>query len=256
MPANHTPVVHRNGRRRVIGAAVTALMAASVPVGASAQTLTGSGRLITETRDVRGFSAIRLDGAFNVVARLAQAESVQVQADDNLIPLIETLVEDRKGVPTLVLRVKRGAGYRTRSPVVVTVDARALEALTLAGSGDIRASGIRGETLTVELGGSGDVTLDDTQVSHLQIRLAGSGDVRGQGRAEKLDVALAGSGDIRLSTLIANAVTVNLAGSGDVDVHADQSLSVTLRGSGDVRYRGGATAIQSSVLGSGSVKRR
>ena len=43
---------------------------------------------------------------------------------------------------------------------------------------------------------------------------------------------------------------------GDVDVTADRALSVSIAGSGDVRYGGQVTAVKTSIVGSGDVRRR
>ena len=59
-----------------------------------------------------------------------------MRADDNLLPLIETNVVERKGVPTLEIRTRRGASYSTRQPIVVSVGVVDLKALSLNGSGD------------------------------------------------------------------------------------------------------------------------
>ena len=47
---------------------------------------------------------------------------------------------------------------------------------------------------------------------------------------------------------------VRLAGSGDVDVQAQEALTVTIAGSGDVRYRGKPSQLRSQVSGSGTVQ--
>ena len=76
---------------------------------------------------------------------------------------------------------------------------------------------------------------------------------RGQGTAKQLTLSIAGSGDAALADFVADAVKVSIAGSGDAQVHASKSLDVRIAGSGDVQYRGGATDVSKTVMGSGSV---
>ena len=45
----------------------------------------GSGDLVTETREVSGFSEIRLDGAGRLMITQGDTESLEIQAEDNII---------------------------------------------------------------------------------------------------------------------------------------------------------------------------
>ena len=78
---------------------VLALVAASVSLAQAATT--GSGALATETRNVTGFSSIALRGSIDLVVRQGEREAVQVKADDNILPLVQTLVEGSGDAKTL-----------------------------------------------------------------------------------------------------------------------------------------------------------
>lgn len=69
-----------------------------------------------------------------------------------------------------------------------------------------------------------------------------------------LKLTMLGAGDVNARGLVLDALNVRIAGSGDAAVHATKSLTVGVMGSGDVQYRGGATEIHKTVMGSGSVK--
>lgn len=221
-----------------------------------AETLTGSGRVVSESRPVSGFEAITVEASFTVKVRQAGSDAVQVQADDNLLPYIETVLDTRRDRPTLVLRWKRSVNIRHSSDIVVTVDARTVRALSTSGSGLIEADTIQGERLALSVAGSGDVRVHQATVAELQASVAGSGDVRAAGRAAVLKVSIAGSGDVDLSGVEAEEVKVSIAGSGDAQVTAHQSLSVSIAGSGDVRYGGRVPSVKTSIVGSGDVRRR
>lgn len=234
-----------------------ALAGAALLVGcAHAETVTGSGRMQTEPRSVAGFEAVTLEASFKLVVRQAAAEAVQVRADDNLLPLIETLVEQRSGRPTLVVRWKRNTSIRNNSEIVVNVDAVKLRALSASGSGTILSDAIRTDRMTLSVAGSGDVMVKDLGADEVDASIAGSGDVKAGGKAARVKVSIAGSGDADLSGLAADEVKVSIAGSGDANVTANQALSVSIAGSGDVRYGGAVTAVKTSIVGSGDVRKR
>ena len=233
---------------------ITAVLSA---VGcAHAQTVTGSGRMVTETRSVSGFEAVLLEASMKLVLRQGTQEALQIQADDNLLPLIETVVETRGSLPTLVVRWKRNTSLRSHQAIVVSVDAIRVRALSASGSGSIEAATLKTERLRLNVAGSGDVQVTDLTADDVDASIAGSGDVKAGGRAARLKVSIAGSGDADLANLSADDVKVSIAGSGDAKVSADQALSVSIAGSGDVRYGGKVTAVKTSIVGSGDVRRR
>lgn len=230
-----------------------ALAPALLPAAAQAATVQGSGNTATETRTVPEFGAVASKGSIDVVVRQGAQPSVQVQADDNLLPLLETVVEG--GSSTLQVRWKHGESVSTRSKVLVTVVTPRLSALAVAGSGDIRLEAFNTPALQLAVAGSGDARLDNLSTEALTVSIAGSGDVSGKGSAARTKISIAGSGDVGLMELRSDEVTVSIAGSGDAAVNAQKSLSVSIAGSGDVVYSG-AAQVTRSIIGSGSVTKK
>ncbi len=225
-----------------------------LPLAGHAATTKGSGKLASDNRSVAEFQAIALKGAMDLVVRQGP-QALQVQADDNILPLIETVVETTGHGTTLVVRVKRGESVSTRNKLLVTVSMPALSAVSAEGAGDIRVEAFNTPALKLAISGSGDARLQKLTAGELGVSISGSGDVSADGSAGKLKVSIAGSGDVRLGELKAEDVTVSIAGSGDAAVHANKTLSVSIAGSGDVSYTGNAT-VKSTVAGSGSVTRK
>ena len=228
-----------------------ALAPALVHLPSQAATVQGSGTSANETRSVAEFQTIALSGSMDLVVRQGALLSVQVQADDNLLPLLETVVEGNG----LQVRWKKGQSIYTRAKVLVTVVVPKLTGLAVAGSGDVRLGAFSTPTLQLSLSGSGNASLEALTTDDLGIRISGSGDVSGKGTAAKLKVSIAGSGDVRLADLRGDDVTVSIAGSGNAAVNAQKTLQVSIAGSGDVTYTGNAQ-VKSSVAGSGSVRRK
>lgn len=215
----------------------------------------GSGRTASETRTVGEFQAVKSAGSIDLVVKQGAQSSVQVSADDNLLPLLETIVEGSGDNATLIVRWKRGESIHHRGNASVSIVTPKLSLVSAAGSGDIQVQGFQTPALQVAVAGSGNARLDNLSTEDLGIRISGSGDVAGQGRAAKMKVSIAGSGSVKLTELKSEDVSVSIAGSGDAAVHAQKTLAVSIAGSGDVVYTGDAT-VKSSVAGSGSVKRR
>jgi hypothetical protein len=216
------------------------------------QEVKGQGRVSDEARSVGDFSALQVRGSMHVVARQGSAPSVNVQAQPELLPAIETVVENG----TLLVRTKPGMCWSSpeKVTVLVTFAGGGLHKISLEGSGDLAVSGLRQKHLSVSLAGSGDLKLGESEVDHLKASLAGSGDLALQGSGQTLDISLAGSGDIHALQWLAQHGKVSVAGSGDVELSSSASLEASIAGSGDVRYRGPNAQVKRSVAGSGSVR--
>jgi Putative auto-transporter adhesin, head GIN domain len=244
-------VLHRT-RRRTLLLAFTPLL---LPMAAQAMTI-GSGKAATETREASGFAAITLRGGIDLVVRQGAREAVQVSADDNLLPLLQTTVEGSGDARTLIIQWARGENIRTRSKAVVTVDVVKLTALSSSGSGDMVVQALKTPALALSISGSSDAKLSSLDAEQLRISITGSGDVQASGKVTQLNLSIAGSGEVRTRELAADDVSLSIAGSGNASVRADKTVAVSIAGSGDVEYSGAATITQRRIAGSGSIRQR
>lgn len=246
------PPTAQSGRRLIALRLATVTAAAVMGLWAPADAWADE-----EARSVSGFQAVALEGPFTVKVSLAEKELVRVSTpghSDGAAALVETTVENRKGIPTLVIRGARSWSWR-KTQASITVAGPQFKALAVSGSGVLEASLSNQPSLLVQMAGSGDLRVHSVTTHQIEVNVAGSGDVRIKGAAQNLSVSVAGSGDAWLQELEAEDVRVSVAGSGDARVNARQRLRVSVAGSGDVRWTGPATEVTSKMVGSGSLKR-
>lgn len=236
----------------LVAALLMALLTAWSGQAQAAERIDGSGTAATEQRPLGGFSAVQTQG-LKLQVRQGPVAQVVVTADANLLPLLETVVENNRHGQTLVVRWKSNTSLKTRVSPVVQVTAPELKTLVVSGSGDIVADELKLGALSARVEGSGDLRLNGLQADSLSLAVAGSGDIVASGQAARVSASIAGSGDIKTAALRADDVSVSIAGSGDADVQAQRTLTVKIAGSGDVRYTGAAT-VQRSIAGAGSVR--
>lgn len=189
----------------------------------------GSGRAGRAARAATPFVAIELEGPADLEVSVGPAESIEVEADDNLLDLITTDLDGG------TLRIGTRGSFRTRITPVVRVTVRELERLKLRGSGDARIAGV--------------------EAGRLDLVLEGSGDIEAEGRAETVSADLYGSGNIELGRLAAPAFEVSLYGTGDVRLHSTGTLSAAVYGTGRVEYSGEPRLLRRDVYGPGSIGR-
>lgn len=243
-------------RNALIAASVFAVAApvavvSAAPLGWFAgERVQGNGNIAKQARDVSNFTALGLGMPGSVEVRMGNTESVTIESDDNILPLIETVVEDG----TLKIRpVRRNLQLDTRNLKVV-VTAKKIERIAVGGSGSVDAEGLRGGKLSFDVGGSGSMSLRDIEGESVTVSLGGSGSLKASGSADKLKVSIGGSGKVSTGQLATKDAVVSIGGSGQAVVWAKQSLTISVAGSGDVSYYG-EPQVTKSVMGSGSVKR-
>ena len=231
----------------------TIMLVALLVSGCGFQIVTGSGKIVTETRDVSGFTSITLNGIGDVYVTQGQSASLTIEAEDNLVPYFETVVQGS----TLTIGQKpeyTGTNLRPTKPIKFTVTLPELAAVTLAGSGnfiigDIQTTG----DFKISLLGSGDITTGDLEAANVNINLAGSGDVTlGAVTADAVSSTTAGSGNISYQKINATTVGLSILGSGNVQLGTvtAESISSTASGSGDVTAAGEVTDQTVQTMGS------
>ena len=218
--------------------------------GWGGKSVKGSGVMKTEARNVSGFTSISMSIPGNVEVIQGSTEGVSIEGDDNIVPLVETVVE-HGGLKIRFTEKNLSISAKT---LRLVVNVKTVDGLSVAGSGDMHAAKLQSATLKASIAGSGDVSIASLDTDTLTVSIAGSGNFVAGGKAKSVETRIAGSGDLKIGKLEGNSVKVSIAGSGDATVWAKESLTISVAGSGDVRYYGDAKVSQ-SVAGSGSVKR-
>ncbi|MDR3417011.1 MAG: DUF2807 domain-containing protein [Nevskia sp.] len=190
--------------------------------------VSGSGHVVTQTRQPGSFDAVQSNGSFELRVSVGGPLSVVVEADDNLQDLIRTRVESG----TLVVDSTRNLDSRHMPRIRISTPS--LSALTLSGSGNAKLSGVSGDNLAV--------------------RISGSGNVEGSGKVRELALTVNGDGGAELAELEADTAKVRLEGGGDSSVNVAQTLDAVINGSADLKYHG-SPKILSRVHGTGAVEK-
>lgn len=234
----------------------------------------GSGVMKTESVQISGFSAVNLTGAGKLIVEQTGTESLTIDAEDNILPLLDSKVVNNQ----LILGSKPNSpGYSNTKDIVFHVTVKDIGQIVVSGSGDAKATLIKSDMFNVEIGGSGNITIDKLEVTAQAVfKIGGSGEVNiGELQAQNVSVNIAGSGSVKIASgttvnqlvsinasgnyeaegLKSDVVQINASGSGNATVYADKTLDVLLNASGSVSYVGNATVTQTKN-GSGTVTKK
>lgn len=206
-----------------------------------------TGDVVTRSYALNGFSEVVAAGPDSIVIRRGDAFSVRASGDRALLDGLILKVDGN----ALEVRRRNGLNW-SGEHATITITMPALTGLVVAGSGDINADTLTGDSAEVTVAGSGDVTLAGIDARKLEMSIAGSGSITAAGKADEVESTIAGSGDIAGAGFTATKAEVSIIGSGGVTMTVTGTADVTTAGSGDVTITGGATCT-SNKMGSGEI---
>ena len=212
----------------------------------------GNGDMVNKTRNVGEYDKISVGGSFDVKLFEGKEGKIDIRIDENLLDYLITEVEGGK----LKIKWKKGVNIYSKSRILVTVPFKDIEAVGLAGSGDVYSEDvIKSASFKAALSGSGDLKLK-VDTGFLKTGISGSGDVALSGNATTVDGAISGSGDIHAYDLITREADLSIAGSGGIKISVSDKLKARIAGSGNIYYKGNPGKQDVKVSGSGNVSSR
>lgn len=213
----------------------------------------GSGKLVTESRDVGDFTSVELDYPAQVFVTQGSSTSVKIEAEDNLLPGLQTRV--RGDTLEIFYRVESGKRVNPTKPVKIMLVVKDLESVNLSSAGELSLEGIETEALDLSVSGAGNLKLNDVVVMNdLSVNLSGAGNVTASGEADHFRLDISGFGNYNGKELHSMTADVNLSGAGSATVWVDDMLDATISGAGSVSYYGSPN-VTKQISGVGGVNR-
>ena len=189
----------------------------------------GSGKLQKQKRDVGAFNSISTVGALDIEIVCQKPQSLEIEGDDNLLPLITTEVSNN------VLHISNTRSYSASQPLTLRISLPDLAAISTSGAGNIDISGMKNEKI--------------------EINANGAPTIKASGETKALNIDTNGAGTIDTHRLRAAQVVVDSKGVSSVEVYAAEQLDVTVSGPSHVIYQGGAV-VHKNINGPGSVEKK
>jgi len=210
----------------------------------------GSGNVVTETRDVSGFQAIDISYPAQVLVKQGSKESLEIEAEDNLLPGLKTQVKN--GVLDIFYKTTNGKHVNPTKTVKITIVVKDLTSVDFTSAGDLTIENLKTNALDVSLSGAGNLKLNKILVKALGVDLSGAGSMSASGTADDLSLNISGFGDFKGTDLHSKDAQVDISGAGSATMWVDNNLDAQISGAGSISYYGSAS-VTKQVSGVGGV---
>ena len=204
-----------------------------------------------EVRDVSGFNGVHVSSGIDVYLSEGNQFEVRVEADENLLEVIETEVRGNLlEVGTDRVNIRRAKSKK----VYVTLPE--LKELKISSAGDCDGQTLfHCGDLRLSISSAGDLSLE-VEADEIDLDISSSGDARIAGSANVLDASLSSAGNLDAWDLEAKVVEVSVSSAGDARVFATEEISMSASSAGNIYYRGDAKVLRSSKSSAGDIVKR
>lgn len=211
--------------------------------------VSGNGNVRSETREVSGFSKIDAGGSFEILLQQGEVETLSIEADENLLPLIKTNVLGG----TLEITTERP--IRNANTLKLYITFKDLSKIDVSGACSVISKSTLHLTDLV-LDGSGATFVDlALKAQSFSADLSGANEVRISGETNLFSLELSGASKIRAFDFLAREVKLKASGAADAHVHAAEYLNAEASGAASIKYMG-SPSIDQRISGAGSIRKR
>jgi len=217
----------------------------------SLETIQGEGDVLTETRQVEGFDKIEVNGLGEIIVELGTEEALTVEAEENLLPYLETYVRGS----SLVIEIEDGTTIIPTKSLTFYVTVVSLEALSISGAGDVQLPDLDVDRFSIDLSGAGNIDIDSLNANSFDVSLSGVGDLSVfDGQVSSQEITISGAGKYNARNLESDDAEITISGVGSATLRAENYLKVSISGGGDVSYYGNPD-VDSDISGMGDLDR-
>lgn len=188
------------------------------------------GPMTQDVRPVDQFNKIIVEHGLKVFFTVGDANEVQIQAQSNVLPYIETNIKDK----TLRVKVKDHTNLIDAPDIFIRVTGSVVNAIEALGGGSVECA-------------------NDIVVDNLAVSSSGGSKVQLKGRVGSVKVYCSGGGTIgSFDFTCVDYLDIEMSGGSKAELTVEGAINVRLSGGSAFQYRGDGTIGSSSITG-GSV---
>jgi len=207
----------------------------------------GNGNVQKEVRPVGDFSQVSGAAGMDVYLTEGTENRVEVEADENLLEIIETQVINGR----LRIRAEKNIGRAKAKKVHVTYVA--LDRIEASSGADVIGNSvIRSEVLNLDASSGADLELEVFSKEVFAETSSGS-DMKLSGKAESLSAKASSGSDLNAKELLVANCNADASSGADITINVKDRLDAEASSGGDIHYYGDPAAVSNRGSSTGGV---
>jgi len=210
----------------------------------------GNGNVVTEEREVtQDFNEVKGSRGLDVYLTKGNENKIIIEADENLLELIETNISNGK----LTITSSKNIGRAKSKKVHVTfVELSKIEASS--GADIIGNSVIKNETLTLDSSSGADLEIE-VFAKQLYAETSSGADIDVSGKASILNAKASSGSDLNAKKLQVLTCNAKASSGANITVNVKDNLDAKASSGGDVKYYGNPVSVTKKDGSSGSIRK-
>ncbi|NRD22755.1 DUF2807 domain-containing protein [Winogradskyella litoriviva] len=209
----------------------------------------GNGIVETEDRRISGdFHEIKVSQGLDLYITQSNDVSLTVEADENLLDLIMTEVENG------TLNIYTTENIRRATSRKIFLNFEDISAIKATSGSDVYSKNtIEVDNLELKTTSGADIKLD-VKTETIDCNSTSGSDIKLSGITNLFKASATSGSDINASELIAQSSDVKATSGADISVNTTKSLTAKATSGGDIRYSGNPEKVNKSDTSAGSVR--
>lgn len=210
----------------------------------------GNGNVVEEEREVTGFNGIKTSRGVNVYISQGDGEKVVIEADENLVDIIETDVENS------ILKVTTRRRIREATSTKVFVTFRELEEVkAFAGSNVYSEKAVRAGNMDVSASAGSNIKLD-VAANKMEVSASAGANIFLEGTAREISVHASAGSNVKAEGLVTEVCRAKAGSGANIYITVEKEMEGRASSGGNVFYSGNPQQINASSSSGGNVKKR
>lgn len=188
----------------------------------------GSGRLISETKNLQTVKGINLLASGNVFIRQGYSQEIKIETDSNIKDRLITKNHDG------ILEISMLPGNYKNVTINIYLTLAEIKLINITGAGNVK-------------------TTESINTDALAVNVTGSGNIHLTGSGNSLDATITGTGIINAKDFRVKSSEVMVNGAGMIQTYATDELNAFVAGVGMIEYYCEPKILRTSITGLGTI---
>ncbi|UNY98717.1 DUF2807 domain-containing protein [Zhouia spongiae] len=208
----------------------------------------GNGNVVSENRtSTESFTIIDASEGVDVVVIQGKSTSVSVEADENIIDLIQTEIRNNE----LKIHTSEQIGWAKSKKVFVTLPV--ITALESSSGADIETDGeLNVESIKLDASSGSDIHVT-LKANKIEANTSSGADIKIYGSTDDLYARASSGSDIKANNLSALNAYAKASSGADISVNCTELLDAKSSSGGDVKYSGNPKVVDKKGSFAGDV---